>query len=86
MEELLAKIEECVLALCTSSRLVGPARMGRVSFSKTGETLYYKGKSFQSLKGSGFKQTTSKSKALDLGTAAGRRGSVVGEQPSDQDR
>jgi hypothetical protein len=35
--------------------LVGPARIGRVTYSKTGCTLYYGGKSFQSLKGSGFK-------------------------------
>ena len=35
--------------------LVGPARIGRVTFSKTGATLYYAGRSFQSLKGSGFK-------------------------------
>jgi hypothetical protein len=35
--------------------LVGPARIGRVTYSKTGSTLYYKDKAFQSLKGSGFK-------------------------------
>ena len=35
--------------------LTGPARIGRVTFSKTAATLYYKGQSFQSLKGSGFK-------------------------------
>jgi hypothetical protein len=35
--------------------LVGAARIGRVTFSKTGATLYYAGKSFQSLKGLGFK-------------------------------
>jgi hypothetical protein len=35
--------------------LTGPARIGRVTFSKTGATLYYKGRSFQSLKGSGSK-------------------------------
>jgi hypothetical protein len=35
--------------------LVGPARIGRVTYSKTGSTLYYDGKAFQSLKGSGFK-------------------------------
>lgn len=35
--------------------LTGPARIGRVTFSKTGATLYYAGKSFQSQKGSGFK-------------------------------
>lgn len=38
-----------------SGGLVGPARIGRVTFNKTGKTLYYKGKAFQSLKGSGFK-------------------------------
>ena len=31
----------------------GPARIGRVSFSQTGRTIYYKGRSFRSLKGSG---------------------------------
>lgn len=35
--------------------LSGPARIGRVSFSKTGSTLYYAGRSFRSLKGSGYK-------------------------------
>jgi hypothetical protein len=36
-----------------SGGLTGPARIGRVSFSKTGKTLYYGGKTFQSLKGAG---------------------------------
>lgn len=31
----------------------GPARIGRVRFSKTGRTLYYGGKTFRSLKGAG---------------------------------
>ena len=35
--------------------LHGPARIGRVTFSRTGATLHYGGKSFQSLKGGGFK-------------------------------
>lgn len=35
--------------------LTGSARIGRVTFSKTGRTLYYGGKQFQSLRGSGFK-------------------------------
>lgn len=35
--------------------LSGAARIGRVSFSKTGKTLYYRGRAFQSLKGMGFK-------------------------------
>jgi hypothetical protein len=35
--------------------LEGEARIGRVYFSKTGKTLYYRGLHFRSLKGSGFK-------------------------------
>ncbi len=35
--------------------LTGPARIGRVTFSKTGRTLYYRDQEFRSLKGSGFK-------------------------------
>ncbi len=35
--------------------LTGPARIGRVEFSKTGKTLYYKGAELQSLKGYGYK-------------------------------
>jgi hypothetical protein len=38
-----------------SGGLVGPCRIGRVSFSKTGSTLRYQGRSFQSLSGHGFK-------------------------------
>ncbi len=33
----------------------GPARIGRVKFSKTGKSLYYQGKTFRSLKGLGVK-------------------------------
>ena len=35
--------------------LTGPARIGRVLFSKRGSTLSYGDRSFQSLKGRGFK-------------------------------
>ncbi len=35
--------------------LIGPARIGRVSFSKTGRSLYYNGRTFRSLNGAGFK-------------------------------
>ncbi|HVW09481.1 MAG TPA: hypothetical protein VHC90_12905 [Bryobacteraceae bacterium] len=35
--------------------LHGSDRIGRVTFSRTGATLHYGGKSFQSLKGNGFK-------------------------------
>jgi hypothetical protein len=38
-----------------SGGLTGPARIGRVTFSKTGATLSYRGQSFRSLKGHGFK-------------------------------
>ena len=38
-----------------SGGLEGPARIGRMYFSKTGKTLYYNGRRFQSLKGAGYK-------------------------------
>src|SRR5690349_17711413 len=38
-----------------SGGLTGPARIGRVTFSKSGATLHYRGKEFRSLKGHGFK-------------------------------
>jgi hypothetical protein len=38
-----------------SDGLTGPARIGRVELSKTGKTLRYRGQTFQSLKGQGFK-------------------------------
>ena len=38
-----------------SGGITGPARIGRVSFSKSGATIYYAGRSFQSQKGMGFK-------------------------------
>ena len=40
---------------CKAGSLTGSARIGRVTFSKTGRTLYYRGQKFQSLKGAGFK-------------------------------
>ena len=38
-----------------SRGLSGPARIGRVTFSKSGKTLHYGVRSFQSQKGRGFK-------------------------------
>lgn len=35
--------------------IVGPARIGRVTYSKTGRTIYYQGRTFASLNGDGFK-------------------------------
>src|SRR5437867_8819696 len=40
---------------CKAGSVTGTARIGRVTFSKTGRTLYYRGQTFQSLKGAGFK-------------------------------
>jgi hypothetical protein len=45
-----------------SNTLNGPARIGRVTFSKSGKTLFYNGLSFQSLKGgykANFRELTS---------------------------
>ena len=38
-----------------AGRLIGEARIGRVTFSKSGKTLHYAGCKFQSLNGHGFK-------------------------------
>lgn len=40
---------------CKAGDLTGPARIGRVTHSQTGRTLYYHGRRFRSLKGAGFK-------------------------------
>jgi|ERR1035441_2719955 hypothetical protein len=40
---------------CKAGSLTGSARIGRVTFSQTARTLYYRGQKFQSLKGAGFK-------------------------------
>ena len=36
---------------CKGDNLTGPARIGRVTFSKTGLTIYYKGKTFHRIDG-----------------------------------
>lgn len=40
---------------CKADTLSGAARIGRVTYSKTGKTLFYRGRQFRSLKGNGFK-------------------------------
>ena len=40
---------------CKAEGLSGPARIGLVSFSKSGKSVYYQGKTFQTLGGRGFK-------------------------------
>ena len=38
-----------------SGGIIGRARIGRVTYSKSGKSLYYRGRLFHSLKGAGFK-------------------------------
>jgi len=38
-----------------SEGLSGPGRIGRVTFSKSGKSIYYRGRRFQTLSGRGFK-------------------------------
>ena len=38
-----------------ADRVSGPARIGRVTFSKSGKTIYYRGRTFSSCDGRGFK-------------------------------
>jgi hypothetical protein len=38
-----------------SEGLSGPARIGLVTYSQTGRSLYYRGRTFKSLRGRGFK-------------------------------
>lgn len=40
---------------CKGEGISGPARIGRVTFSKSGRSLYYQGRRFQTLSGSEFK-------------------------------
>lgn len=38
-----------------SNGLSGPARIGRVELTKLGKTIYYRGRTFRTLRGRGFK-------------------------------
>ncbi|PCJ52102.1 MAG: 1-deoxy-D-xylulose-5-phosphate synthase [Candidatus Hydrogenedentota bacterium] len=38
-----------------SGGLAGPARIGRIRYSKSGSSIHYDGKTFQTLKGEGYK-------------------------------
>jgi hypothetical protein len=62
-----------------SEGLSGRARIGRVSFSKTGATLRYCGLEFQSLKGAGFKSNY-------FEVASGDRYWISGPRKDGQDR
>ena len=39
----------------SSDGIVGPAKIGRVKYSKSGKSIHYNGKTFQTLSGTGFK-------------------------------
>jgi len=56
-----------------SGGLSGPARIGRVTFSKSGQTVYYCGRSFQSLSGQGFKANFFDSETLERYWISGPR-------------
>jgi hypothetical protein len=43
---------------CKAGNLTGPARIGRVTYSKTGATIYYRGREFRSLRALGLRPTT----------------------------
>jgi hypothetical protein len=45
--------------------IVGLARIGRVTFSKTGKSLHYMGREFHSLKGRGFKANYADGETLE---------------------
>jgi hypothetical protein len=69
------------------SNLSGPARIGRVTFSKTGRSLRYRGKEFS--KANGFKANyvlRNGRVVLDLGAKETRRRRFVRDQHSDSDR
>jgi hypothetical protein len=40
---------------CKADGISGPTRIGRVTFSKSGKTVHYRGRTFQTLAGAGFK-------------------------------
>jgi hypothetical protein len=40
---------------CKGNEISGPARTGRVTFSKSGRSLYYQGRLLHTLSGRGFK-------------------------------
>jgi len=56
-----------------SEGLQGDAVIGRVFFSKSGKTLYYKGLRFQSLKGAGFKANYFETESGDFYWISGPR-------------
>lgn len=51
--------------MCKSGGLDGPTAIGRVYFSKSGKSLYYRGLKFQSLKGAGYKANYMETKSGD---------------------
>lgn len=50
-----------------SDGLVGPARIGRVTYSKTGKSFTYRGRQFGSLNGTGIKANFGTTAARSIG-------------------
>ena len=72
-----------------STGLSGSARIGRVTFSKTGKSLYYQGRRFQTLSDMVSRLTTSTvSPGTSIGSRGARRtvriGSILAESKSTQ--
>jgi len=44
----------CIENKSGENDLIGDARIGRITFSKTGKSIHYNGKTFQTLSGRGF--------------------------------
>jgi hypothetical protein len=60
-----------------AGNLTGPARIGRVTYSKTGATIYYGGREFRSLKGRVSRPITTMSKLAKSIGFLGRAGMAV---------
>ena len=58
-----------------AGQLTGPARIGRVTFSKTGKTIYYQGQQFRSREvGGGHQAVLDAHGGHDLGVGGFRQG------------
>ena len=63
--------------------IVGPARIGRVTYSKTASSLHYKGRRFNSLKGRGFRTNYCDAETLEQYwiSGCGKMGPMLSTRP-----
>src|SRR5882724_1951427 len=67
---------------CKAGEISGPARIGRVTFSKSGKSLYYEGRRFHTLSGSGFKANYADSETrVNIGFLVVRGGAATDSIP-----